>query len=215
MTDDNTTPESQNADTKEDNKAERHTERMKQRKAIVDAKVAKATEERGVVIVLTGDGKGKSSSAFGTAVRCVGHDYKVGIVQFIKGTWDCGERNVIEKLPGVEFHVMGTGFTWETQNAAQDKEAAEKVWAECEHLFKDPEIKLIVLDEITYILNYKYLDKQKLLDAIANRPKDQSVIITGRGAKKYLTDIADTVSEVKAVKHAFNNGVKAQKGIEW
>lgn len=214
MSTDNTSDNSPSSSSDQAKKA-RHEERMKQRKAIVDAKVAKATVDRGVVIVLTGDGKGKSSSAFGTAVRCIGHGYKVGIVQFIKGTWDCGERNVMENMPGCEFHVMGTGFTWETQDSDKDRAAAEKVWAECEHLFKDPEIKLVVLDEITYILNYKYLDKQKLLDAIANRPKDQSVIITGRGAKKYLTDIADTVSEIKAVKHAFESGIKAQKGIEW
>ena len=209
-----TTPDD-TSDSRVDEKKARHEERMKQRKEIVDASVARATEDRGVVIVLTGNGKGKSSSAFGTAVRALGHGYKVGIVQFIKGTWDCGERNVMEKMPGCEFHVMGTGFTWETQDSDKDRAAAEKVWAECEHLFKDPEIKLVVLDEITYILNYKYLDKSKVIEAIKNRPRDQSVIITGRGAKKYLTDIADTVSEVKAIKHAFESGIKAQKGIEW
>tara|TARA_B100000809_G_scaffold261131_1_gene309424 strand:- start:1534 stop:2166 length:633 start_codon:yes stop_codon:yes gene_type:complete len=203
------------SDAQSDAKKTRHEERMKQRKEIVDGMVAKATIERGILIVLTGDGKGKSSSAFGTAVRCLGHGFKVGIVQFIKGSWDCGERTILENLPGCEFHVMGTGFTWDTQDSDKDREAAEKVWSQCEHLFKDPDIKLIVLDELTYMLNYKYLDKQKVIEAIQNRPKDQNVIITGRGAKKYLTDIADTVSEVKAVKHAFNNGIKAQKGIEW
>ena len=205
----------QNQQQKQSSKNERHKERMQQRKKIVDAGIAKATEERGIVIVLSGDGKGKSSSAFGTAIRCLGHGFKVGIVQFIKGSWDCGERNVLEKLPGCEFHVMGTGFTWETQDSEKDRAAAEKVWAESEHLFKDETVKLIVLDELTYMLNYKYLDKQKVMDAIENRPKDQSIIITGRGAKKYLTDMADTVSEVKSIKHAFNRGIKAQKGIEW
>lgn len=204
-----------------DEKAQRHKERMQQRKEIVDAKIARATEDRGVVIVLTGDGKGKSSSGFGTALRCLGHGYKVAIVQFIKGTWECGEKNFLtESLfrgehAKLEYYVMGTGFTWETQNADQDKAAAEQVWKECEHIFRDPEIHLVLLDELTYMLNYKYLDKDKVVEAIKNRPINQNVIITGRGAKQYLQDLADTFSEVKAIKHAFDSGVKAQKGIEW
>ena len=198
-----------------DDKQQRHKNRMQQRKQLVDAGIARATETRGVVIVLTGDGKGKSSSAFGTALRALGHGYRVGIVQFIKGTWECGERNVLQTLPGVEYHVMGTGFTWETQDAEKDKAAAEACWAASEHLLRDPEIKLVVLDELTYILNYKYLEKDVVLDAIRNRPRDQTVIITGRGAKKYLEELADTFSEVRAVKHAFHAGVAAQKGIEW
>lgn len=202
-------------------KQNRHQERMQQRKEIVDAKIARATEDRGVVIVLTGDGKGKSSSGFGTALRCLGHGYKVAIVQFIKGTWECGEKNFLTESifrgenAKLEYFVMGTGFTWETQNAEQDKAAAEQVWAECEHVFNDPSIHLVLLDELTYMLNYKYLDKDKVIAAIQNRPLNQNVIITGRGAKKYLEDLADTFSEVKAIKHAFNDGVKAQKGIEW
>jgi cob(I)alamin adenosyltransferase len=129
-----------------DEKAQRHQERMQQRKEIVDAKIARATEDRGVVIVLTGDGKGKSSSGFGTALRCLGHGYKVAIVQFIKGTWECGEKNFLTESifrgenSKLEYFVMGTGFTWETQNAEKDKAAAEKAWAECEHVFSDPEI---------------------------------------------------------------------------
>ncbi len=204
-----------------DEKAQRHQERMQQRKDIVDAKIARATEDRGVVIVLTGDGKGKSSSGFGTALRCLGHGYKVAIVQFIKGTWECGEKNFLTESifrgqnATLEYFVMGTGFTWETQNAEQDKAAAEQVWDECEHVFSDPEIHLVLLDELTYMLNYKYLDKERVLNAIQHRPINQNVIITGRGAKQYLQDIADTFSEVKAVKHAFDSGIKAQKGIEW
>lgn len=204
-----------------EDKALRHKERMQQRKEIVDAKIARATQDRGVVIVLTGDGKGKSSSGFGTALRCLGHGYKVAIVQFIKGTWECGEKNFLtESLfrgenAKLEYFTMSTGFTWETQNAEQDKAAAEKVWAECEHVFLDPNIQLVLLDELTYMLNYKYLDKDKVLYAIQHRPINQTVIITGRGAKKYLEDLADTFSEVKAVKHAFEMGIKAQKGIEW
>lgn len=204
-----------------DEKAEKHKARMQQRKEIVDAKIARATDERGVVIVLTGDGKGKSSSGFGTALRCLGHGYKVAIVQFIKGTWECGEKNFLtESLfrgesAQLEYFVMGTGFTWETQNAEKDKQAAEQVWSECEHVLRDPGIHLVLFDELTYMLNYKYLDKEVVIEAIKNRPITQNVIITGRGAKQYLQDLADTFSEVKAIKHAFNAGVKAQKGIEW
>jgi len=204
-----------------EDKTLRHKERMQQRKEIVDAKIARATEDRGVVIVLTGDGKGKSSSGFGTALRCLGHGYKVAIVQFIKGTWECGEKNFLTESifrgenAQLEYFTMNTGFTWETQNAEQDKAAAEKVWAECEHVFSDPNIHLVLLDELTYMLNYKYLDKEKIVSTIQHRPINQTVIITGRGAKKYLEDLADTFSEVKAIKHAFNAGIKAQKGIEW
>jgi cob(I)alamin adenosyltransferase len=202
-------------------KQDRHKERMQQRKEIVDSNIARATEDRGVLIVLTGDGKGKSSSGFGTALRCLGHGYKVAIVQFIKGTWECGEKNFLtESLfrgenAKLEYFTMDTGFTWETQNAEQDKAAAQKVWDACEHVFKDPEVHLVLLDELTYMLNYKYLDKEKVLAAIQNRPITQNIIITGRGAKKYLEDLADTFSEVKAIKHAFDSGIKAQKGIEW
>ena len=202
-------------------KQDRHKERMQQRKEIVDSKIARATEDRGVLIVLTGDGKGKSSSGFGTALRCLGHGYKIAIVQFIKGTWECGEKNFLtESLfrgenAKLEYFTMDTGFTWETQNAEQDKAAAQKVWDACEHVFKDPDVHLVLLDELTYMLNYKYLDKEKVLAAIQNRPVTQNVIVTGRGAKKYLEDMADTFSEVKSIKHAFDSGIKAQKGIEW
>ncbi len=204
-----------------DEKSKRHQERMQQRKEIVDAAIARADQERGIVIVLTGDGKGKSSSGFGTALRCLGHGYKVAIVQFIKGTWECGEKNFLtESLfrgasPQLEYYVMGTGFTWETQNAEQDKAAAEKVWSEAEHVFSDASIHLVLLDELTYMLNFKYLDKDKVINAIKNRPLTQNVIITGRGAKHYLQELADTFSEVKSIKHAFDAGIKAQKGIEW
>lgn len=202
-------------------KSERHKARMQQRKAIVDAGIANASDERGIVIVLTGDGKGKTSSGFGTVFRALGHGQKVAVVQFIKGTWACGEKNLLlESLfRGVphqaEYYAMATGFTWETQNAETDRQAAEQVWQACEHVFKDESINLVLLDELTYMLNYKYLDKERVLDAIMQRPRNQNVIITGRGAKQYLLDIADTVSEVKSIKHAFDHGVKAQVGIEW
>lgn len=196
-------------------KRQRHKERMQQRKEIVDAGIARAQEDKGVFIVLSGDGKGKSSSGFGTVLRALGHGYKVGVVQFIKGAWECGERNMLENMPDVEFHVMGTGFTWETQDDEKDRQAAEQVWAKAKSMLQNPELHLVLFDEMTYALNYKWLDKNEVLEAIANRPEQQSVIITGRGAKKYLQDACDTYSEIKAVKHAFQAGIKAQKGIEW
>lgn len=198
-----------------ENKEQRHKQRMQQRKEIVDAGVARAQEDKGVFIVLSGDGKGKSSSGFGTVLRALGHGYKVAVVQFIKGTWECGERNMLENMPGVDFHVMGTGFTWETQDDEKDKQAALQVWNEAKAAFNNPDIHLVLLDEMTYALNYKWLDKDEVLETIAKRPPQQSVIITGRGAKKYLQDACDTYSEIKAVKHAFQAGIKAQKGIEW
>jgi cob(I)alamin adenosyltransferase len=213
--------DTQGQDNKEQSREQKHKQRMQQRKQLVDAAIARADQERGVVIVLTGDGKGKSSSGFGTVLRCLGHGYKVAVVQFIKGTWECGEKNFLTEslfrgAPAqLEYYVMGTGFTWETQNAELDRQAAEKVWAECEHVFSDPEIHLVLLDELTYMLNYHYLDKDKVLDAIRKRPLNQNVIITGRGAKHYLQELADTFSEIKAIKHAFDAGIKAQKGIEW
>lgn len=204
-----------------DEKQQRHQERMQQRKQIVDAGIARAQEERGVLIVLTGDGKGKSSSGFGTVFRALGHGQKVAVVQFIKGMWVCGENNLLSEgmfrgaaLP-VEYFAMSTGFTWETQNAEADRLAAEKVWDECKHVLSDPSISLVLFDELTYMLNYGYLDKDLVLDAIMSRPFNQNVIITGRGAKQYLRDAADTFSEVKAIKHAFDTGIKAQQGIEW
>lgn len=198
-----------------EDKESRHKKRMQQRKEIVDAGVSRAQEDKGVFIVLSGDGKGKSSSGFGTVLRALGHGYKVAVVQFIKGTWECGERNMLENMPDVDFHVMGTGFTWETQDDEKDKLAAQKVWAQAKAAFSDPNIHLVLLDEMTYALNYKWLDKDEVLQVIADRPSQQSVIITGRGAKKYLQDACDTYSEIKAVKHAFQSGIKAQKGIEW
>ncbi len=199
----------------EDKKNAKHKKAMEKQKANVDASIEAADIERGVLILLTGDGKGKSSSGFGTVLRALGHGYKVGVVQFIKGAWECGERNMLENMPDVEFHVMGTGFTWETQDDVKDRQAAEQVWAKAKSMLQNPELHLVLFDEMTYALNYKWLDKNEVIEAIANRPEQQSVIITGRGAKKYLQDACDTYSEIKAVKHAFQAGIKAQKGIEW
>jgi len=196
-------------------KTERYKKRMQQRKAIVDERIAKADEDRGVVILLTGNGKGKTSSGFGTVLRTLGHGYQAAVVQFIKGTWESGELNVLRQHPALEYYAMATGFTWETQNAEADRAAAQQVWDACKHVFEDPEIELVFLDELTYMLNFKYLDKDEVLEAIRRRPKNQSVIISGRGAKPYLTELADTVSEVKSIKHAFDAGIMARKGVEW
>lgn len=196
-------------------KAEKHKIKMQKHKESIDKKVAQATEERGVVIVLTGTGKGKSSSGFGTVIRALGHGYKVGIVQFIKGTRECGERNFLESQPNVEYHVMGTGFTWETQDADRDQEAAAQAWEKAKKLLQDESLHLVLLDELSYAIGYKWLTAEEVIDALKQRPKMQTVIITGRGATRELKDYADTVSEIKAEKHAFQAGVKAQKGIEW
>ncbi len=196
-------------------KAEKHKIKMQKHKESIDKKVAQATEERGVVIVLTGTGKGKSSSGFGTVIRALGHGYKVGIVQFIKGTWECGERNFLESQPNVEYHVMGTGFTWETQDADRDQEAAAQAWEKAKKLLQDESLHLVLLDELSYAIGYKWLTAEEVIDALKQRPKMQTVIITGRGATRELKNYADTVSEIKAEKHAFQAGVKAQKGIEW
>lgn len=195
-------------------KNERHQARMARLKTKVDEKINAAQEERGIVIVITGNGKGKSTSGFGTVARAVGHGLKASVIQFIKGTWACGERNLLENA-GCEFHVMATGFTWETQNREADIAAAQKVWAAGKQLLTDPSIDLILFDELTYMLSYDYLDIDEVLDAIVNRPPNQHVVVTGRGAHQSLIEIADTVSEVQSIKHAFEAGIKAQKGVDW
>jgi cob(I)alamin adenosyltransferase len=192
----------------------RHKERQQKVKEKVDAKIAAATIEKGLLLVITGNGKGKSTSGFGMITRSVGHGLKCAVAQFIKGTWDNGERNLLEKLD-VEFQVMATGFTWETQNKELDTQAAQQVWQECKRMLADETIDVILLDELTYMVNYGYIELEEVVQALENRPKEQSVIITGRAAHRTLTDLADTVSEVKNIKHAFKSGVKARKGIDW
>ncbi|MEF1285562.1 cob(I)yrinic acid a,c-diamide adenosyltransferase [Vibrio sp. M250220] len=198
----------------ESNKEARHKARQQKVKQEVDAKVAAAQEEKGLLLVITGNGKGKSTSGFGTIARAVGHGLKCSVAQFIKGTWDNSERNLLEKL-GVEFQVMATGFTWETQNKAADTEAAQIVWQECKRMLKDESLNVILFDELTYMVSYGYIDLDEVVDALTNRPKMQSVVITGRAAHRTLIELADTVSEVKNVKHAFESGVKALKGVDW
>ncbi|EEX31735.1 MULTISPECIES: cob(I)yrinic acid a,c-diamide adenosyltransferase [Vibrio] len=198
----------------QNSKQERHQARQQKVKEQIDAKIAAAQEEKGLLLVITGNGKGKSTSGFGTIARAVGHGFKCSVAQFIKGTWDNGERNLLEKL-GVEFQVMATGFTWETQNKATDTEAAQKVWQECKRMLSDESIDVILFDELTYMVSYGYIELNEVVEALNNRPKMQSVVITGRGAHRTLIEMADTVSEVKNVKHAFESGVKALKGVDW
>lgn len=201
---------------KAETKADSHKRKMQKQKEKVDANIAAADEERGVMILLTGDGKGKSSSAFGMVLRALGYGYKVGVVQFIKGAQLSGEEMYVkEKCPEVEFYQMGTGFTWNTQDRDGDIAAAERTWAVVEPMLKDESIHLVVLDEITYMLSYKYLDEEKVLNALANRPKNQSVVVTGRGGGSAIRELADTVSEIKDIKHAYRAGVKARKGVDY
>jgi cob(I)alamin adenosyltransferase len=193
----------------------RHKKAMERKKAHVDSQIAKATRDKGLLLVLTGNGKGKSSSAFGMVARSVGHGLRCGVVQFIKGTWECGEHLLFKDHPLVEFHVMATGFTWETQDRDADIAAAEKAWEKAEKMLSDDRIDVVLLDELTYMLTYGYLDKQKVLDALITRPERQHVIVTGRNASRELIEMADTVSEIQDTKHAFNDGIKVQKGIDY
>lgn len=197
-----------------DTKNTQHKKRMQAVKEKVDQRIDNATEERGILIVITGNGKGKSTSGFGTIARAVGHGLNTAVVQFIKGTWACGERALLENA-GVSFDVMATGFTWNTQDKALDIAAAQKVWQRGKELLKDNNIDVILLDELTYMVAYKYIDLDEVLEALKNRPKNQHVIITGRGCHRAIIDLADTVSEVQSIKHAFENNIKAQKGIDW
>jgi cob(I)alamin adenosyltransferase len=192
-----------------------HKKKMKKLKENIDASIAAATIERGVGILLTGNGKGKSSSAFGMVMRALGYKYKVGIVQFIKGQQLSGEEIFVrDRCPTVLFHQMKTGFTWETQDRSTDIVAAKKSWAIAEEMLQDDRYHLVVLDELTYMLSFKYLSEDRVLEALNNRPVDQSVVVTGRGGGKALTEWADTVSEIKEVKHAYNAGIKARKGVD-
>ena len=193
---------------------DRHQQRQQKVKEKVDEKVAAANIEKGIFQVITGNGKGKSTSGFGVVTRCVGHGQKATVAQFIKGMWDCGERNLLEKV-GVPFAVMKTGFTWETQNRETDTAAAVETWQQAKKWLADDSIDLVLLDELTYMVSYDYLDLDEVISAIENRPKMQSVIVTGRGAHRRLTELADTVSEVRNVKHAFESGVKALKGFDY
>lgn len=195
-------------------RAERHRTRMQRQKEVVDAAIARADREKGLLLVLTGNGKGKSSSAFGMLARALGHGMRAGVAQFIKGRSDTGEEAFFRKQPDVVWHVLGEGFTWDTQNLERDTETAQRGWAVVQKMLNDPALDLIVLDELTYPLKFGWLDLAVVLNDLKNRPPMQHVVITGRGAPEALCEAADTVTEMTDVKHAFRAGVQAQKGID-
>ncbi|BCD98965.1 cob(I)yrinic acid a,c-diamide adenosyltransferase [Marinagarivorans cellulosilyticus] len=197
-------------------KNQKHKAAMQKQKAKVDANIAAADVERGVSVLLTGNGKGKSSSAFGMVLRALGYGQKVAVIQFIKGAQLSGEEIYLrDKCPEVDFYQMGTGFTWNTQDRTADIAAAEETWRYAEKALTDSSIDLVVLDEATYMIAYKYLSEQMILDALKNRPYEQSVVVTGRGGGAALQTLVDTVSEVKDIKHAYKSGVKARKGVDF
>lgn len=194
---------------------ERHENRMAKKKAVIDEKVKKANIEKGVIVITTGNGKGKSSSGFGMVARALGHGMKVGIVQFIKGAMSTGEETFFRRFPDeVEYHVMGDGFTWNTQNREQDVKTATLAWEKAKKMLNDDSYDLILLDELNIVLKYQYLPIEDVIKDLQSRPEMQHVVITGRAAKDELIEIADTVTEMKDVKHGFRSGIKAQKGIE-
>lgn len=195
----------------------RHKEKMRKRKAAQDSEVASKTIEKGLLIVHTGRGKGKSTAAFGLLLRALGHGWRVGVVQFIKGAWTSGERNVLETRFAdlVAWHTMGEGFTWETQDRARDIAAAEAAWTKAKALMNDADIKLVVLDELNIALRYDYLPVDTVIETLARRRPDLHVIVTGRNAPPALIAAADLVTEMTPVKHHFDAGVKAQAGIEF
>ncbi|WP_350326621.1 cob(I)yrinic acid a,c-diamide adenosyltransferase [Pectobacterium aroidearum] len=193
---------------------ERHQQRQQRLKEKVDTRIAAANETRGILIVFTGNGKGKTTAAFGTVTRAIGHGLRAGVIQFIKGEWPNGEKNLLQQH-GVEFQVMSTGFTWETQNRQTDTEAAQHVWQHGKRMLADTQLDLVVLDELTYMISYDYLDLSDVVTALKQRPAGQTVIITGRGCHRDLLEMADTVTEMRPVKHAFDNEIQAQQGIDW
>lgn len=194
----------------------KHKAAMEKQKASVDASIDAASTERGVAILLTGDGKGKSSSAFGMVMRALGYGHKVGVVQFIKGEQLSGEEIYLkEQCPQVEFYQMGTGFTWDTQDRSGDIVAAIRTWAVAKDMLRDVSFDLVVLDELTYMIAYDYLPEDEIIHAISERPLGQSVVVTGRGGGSALQSIMDTVSDVREVKHAFKAGIMARKGVDY
>jgi len=194
----------------------KHKAAMKKQKASIDASIDAASTERGIAVLLTGDGKGKSSSAFGMVMRALGYGQKVGVVQFIKGEQLSGEEIYLkEHCPQVDFYQMGTGFTWDTQDRSGDIVAAIRTWAIAKDMLRDASFDLVVLDELTYMIAYDYLPEDEIIHAISERPAMQSVVITGRGGGTALQRIMDTVSEVREVKHAFRAGIKARKGVDY
>jgi len=196
-------------------KNKRHENRMAKKKAVIDENIKKADKEKGVIVITTGNGKGKSSSGFGMVARALGHGMKVGIVQFIKGAMSTGEETFFRRFPDeVEYHVMGDGFTWNTQDREQDVKTATQAWEKAKRMLSDDSYDLILLDELNIVLKYQYLPIKDVIRDLQSRPEMQHIVITGRAAKEELIEIADTVTEMKDVKHAFRSGIKAQKGVE-
>jgi len=194
----------------------KHKSAMRKQKANVDASIAAADTERGVALLLTGNGKGKSSSAFGMVMRALGYGQKIGVVQFIKGEQLSGEEIYLrEHCPQIDFYQMGTGFTWDTQDRESDIVAAKNTWAQARRMLADERYDLVVLDELTYMIAFKYLEEAELISAIQDRPREQSVVVTGRGGGSKLADAMDTVSEIKDVRHAYSAGIKARKGVDY
>ncbi|MDN3516749.1 cob(I)yrinic acid a,c-diamide adenosyltransferase [Aquisalimonas lutea] len=194
---------------------ERHAARMAKKKRAIDERIARAQQDKGVLVVLTGPGKGKSSSGFGMVTRALGHGMKVGIVQFIKGAFATGEHTFLGNHPDVTYHVMGEGYTWDTQDRARDEAAAAGAWEKAAAMLQDPAYGLVLFDELNNVLRHEYLELDRVLDDLMARPEMQHVVVTGRNARPELIEIADTVTEMQAVKHAFKDGgVRAQKGVE-
>ena len=196
------------------NRDQGHRDRMRRKKNVIDAAIARADREQGLLLVLTGNGKGKSSSAFGMVARALGHGLQVGVAQFIKGCQDTGEEAFFRRQPGVTWKVLGEGFTWETQDRARDTATAQAGWAQARAMLRDSALGLVVLDEVTYPLKYGWLDMAEVLADLAARPAGQHVVITGRAAPEALCAVADTVTEMADLKHAFRAGIKAQKGVD-
>lgn len=195
---------------------ERHKTRMQRKKAVVDEKMHAAQRDAGLLVVLTGNGKGKSSSGFGMVARALGHGMKTGVVQFIKGAVPTGEEEFFRRFPGeVQFHIAGEGYTWETQDRERDRLRAEAGWEDARRMLSDPAMGLVLLDELNIVLKYRYLDVQRVLADVRARPPMQHVVITGRAAPSEVIKAADTATEMTLVKHAFAQGIRAQKGIEW
>lgn len=191
-----------------------HQRRMQRKKAIVDARIAAADTRRGVLLVFTGNGKGKSTAAFGMVARALGHGQRVGIVQYIKGRFATGEQHFFTRQPSVDYHVMGEGFTWETQDAARDRQAAALAWQRSAAMLADPAYDLVVLDELNIAIKYHMLELEPVLAALQARPAAQHVVITGRAARQDLIELADTVTEMRQIRHAFERGIAAQPGVE-
>ena len=191
-----------------------YKKRMQRKKEHIDSRIEEANIDKGIIVLLTGNGKGKSSSAMGMICRALGYDMKVALVRFLKGEQQTGEDLFLDSNPNVVSAHMESGFTWNTQDQELDKKLANETWLEAEKFLADPSINLVVLDEITYMINYKYLDEASILKALSNRPEGQHVVITGRAASEGIIEASDTVSEVKDVKHAFRANIRAQKGID-